>query len=108
MARMSAQKQLVEDLWSIRTVLTPKDNWTQGSDARDANGNACYPDMKEAVCWCFNGALELVGRAPVREAVLDAVWNTVGGSPISFNDGHTHRQVLAAIDKTIKRESALL
>ena len=51
--RLSATAALVLD----RAADLCLKGWTRVANARDANGNSCYPSSPEATCWCATGAL---------------------------------------------------
>lgn len=40
----------------IKELLSDETKWTQGSYARDGNGEATNPVGPNAVCWCLLGA----------------------------------------------------
>jgi hypothetical protein len=39
------------------TIKLLSQGWTTGTWARNANGNRCKPESKNAVCWCPEGAM---------------------------------------------------
>jgi hypothetical protein len=41
----------------IKELLTDESKWTQGSFARDKDGNKVGLATPEAVCWCISGAV---------------------------------------------------
>lgn len=50
-----------------------KKGWTTGTFSRNANGKACSPRSKKAVCWCAEGAIK--AAAGGNEEHYDAVWS---------------------------------
>lgn len=58
----------LEDDWDPNTIARrvlelyggDPTRWTQGANARDANGNKCEPEEPQAVCWCLVGAVTRV------------------------------------------------
>lgn len=95
----------VEILIAARALITPPDKWTQGEIARDDEGNATSPTAMDAVCWCAQGAIAkvagghyLIGAFYARDTLRKVAGNKV----FNFNDGHTHAEVLAALDRAIE------
>lgn len=107
--------ELKEQLKAVRELLTPPENWTQGSNARDKSGEPVYATAKEATCWCLWGAWEKVQRSPVtleammsesgkdfayRDRLLDAAAK-LGLSNVhtvsDVNDFHPHETVLKVL-----------
>ena len=88
-----------------RNLIAKPENWTQGVCARDIDGNEIGIDSPRAVCWCSLGALEKVGEdvAGVEWYVLlHFLEKEIGfGHVATFNDSHTHEEVLAMFDKAI-------
>lgn len=105
---MRYQKQLVEDLWSLRFVLTPKSNWTQRVNARNKLGIGVEANDPSATCFCLQGAAINVCSDDLQ---FKRLWQAIQRScalPLTLNDSVNtkHRDVLDLIDETILRESA--
>jgi len=41
----------------VRDLLIDASKWTTKTSARNAEGEACSPISKDAVCWCLSGAM---------------------------------------------------
>lgn len=85
----------------VRTTFaefTP-DNWTQGTSARDANGNGVPPYSPNAVRWCMIGWMDHVGTAQeVYWAMYRAVKIKYGSPHISHvNDNATSFEDVKAL-----------
>lgn len=99
--------QLKTDLQQVRDLLADPKRWTQGSYARDADGNPLSYRHPDAVCLCLDGAvIEIAGdtegaRYTEMQAHLEA--QNDGNNYANFNDAEdtTHADVLAFLDKAI-------
>ncbi len=95
-------KTTKEILTEARSLITDRDNWTQGFFARDSEGLKIGARDTDAVCWCAWGAL---GRSANEDEYATA-WQQLTlfmeGSIARFNDSHTHEEVLTAFDKAIE------
>lgn len=90
----------LETLKAARELISDPKRWTQKTSARDSKGRPTFADEEEAVCWCAIGALSHVNREKLITCcgVLESVM-PVGIA--TFNDSHTHEEVLALFDKAI-------
>jgi hypothetical protein len=88
--------------------------YLDGAVRRNMAGFCVEYDSSDAVCWCLMGAikveaLKLVGRGLDFEEVqkVDKLLCSVHGmdSSITFNDSHTHEDVIYVLDATISRFS---
>jgi hypothetical protein len=88
-----------------RNMIAKPENWTQGVCARDIDGNEIGIDSPKAVCWCSLGALNEVYSDVTYDgwwALINFLNQEVGfGHVATFNDSHTHEEVLAMFDKAI-------
>ena len=111
----------VETLQGMRDLLANPARWRQGRRAANARGEFVNPTSVLAVCWCIVGAYEKVTKPPnayVEEhpttvysafesdpagVYLQAQVKTEGPSvnAWSFNDSHTHPEVIGLIDAAI-------
>lgn len=89
-----------------RELIADPERWTQGTYARDADGNRVYYDSPAAVCWCSQGAVlkfePNVRRAYEVVSVLGRV--TPGRNLVLYQDLHTHAETLAVWDAAIAAE----
>jgi hypothetical protein len=114
--------QILSDLRALRGLLEAPEHWTQGADARNANGITTFTKDREACSWCLTGAAYRVTMGEgsylfnnqrfqrLVAALIDTL-GTSGDAPlvsncllvIKFNDvrGRTHGEVLDLIDRTI-------
>jgi len=95
-----------EILQKARDLISDEKNWTQLSEARDANGHPTLAEGPTACSFCINGALQKVcpdycGRINARHVL--AVEVGYGRSISKFNDTHRHDEVLSLFDRAIKR-----
>lgn len=44
-------------LRAVRELLSAPERWTQGENARDAEGHYVSPECPQACCWCLEGAI---------------------------------------------------
>lgn len=104
--------QLLTDLKAVRTLLTDPARWTQLASARLADGHTIRPDgtwvrtdSEDAVSFCLLGAIRRVCRR--HQDAWDALTNQLTTQSISsFNDSHTHEEVLGLIDAAIRDAQA--
>lgn len=84
-----------------RALIEDPKRWTTGQNARDAEGEECYPTQTFAVCWCAEGAIIRSSRLSRRNKALDRA--RIGGARIcDVNDGPDgHKRVLARFDEVI-------
>lgn len=106
---MSAETAAV--LRKARAKIEQPERWTQRVFARNRAGVVVHPTDGDAVCWCAAGATSY--SAP-NTCVLGTAWNALdaaaqalGGSGVTtWNDDHTHAEVLALFDAAIAAEEA--
>jgi hypothetical protein len=94
-----------EMLTEARSLI--KKGWTQGSFAKDVNGNEVDPKSSQAVSWCSLGAMEAACYCPrdSRLPILDILRRAAGTCVISDWNDHpntTKEEILAAFDKAIE------
>ena len=93
-----------------KAVIADPKHWTQGSYAKDAEGQASAPAKSDAVCWCSLGALDMVAHeehaydarfAAIRyltKVSVECGYNDIPG----LNDNSSHEAVMKAWDEAIK------
>lgn len=90
-----------------RALISEASRWTQGCAAEDETGTSVPSDDESAVCWCSLGALHLVnylyGDVEKATAMLK---NAMDGYIWTYNDFHTHEEVMAKWDVAIARAAA--
>lgn len=109
-------------LIKVRELLAPRDQWTQGTFARAADGRPVQSASPDATCWCLLGATHKVcggNTAPLtaetKAALTRTLWamrgypdveDTLSPELTDFNDrprmGRNHEEVLALIDTAIE------
>jgi hypothetical protein len=94
-------------LRQARDLISDASRWTQGDNARNRFGQSCPLDSSAAVCWCAMGALKRVNPALAWEA-RNALAKVIDDSVVTFNDQHSHAEVLAAFDQAIAQEEQRL
>lgn len=93
-----------------RNLIADPVRWTQGTYARNAEGEPVGVFADAAVCWCAVGAIDRAAevlipdfdvnpRLPL-QSVLYKRYGEIGIT--NFNDRHTHAEVLAAFDAAIE------
>lgn len=93
-------KQLLQ---AVRDLLSDKSHWTQYVSARDAKGKQVEAQSNKACAWCLIGAFRKL------EPDLDKRWEARvylmshldTHSTGSFNDTHSHEEVLQLLDKAL-------
>ena len=102
--------QVVKLLKDARNLIAKRENWTQDDFAKTADGNGVYSKSDEAVCWCSLGALTKSSPPDEDKQIKNLaklLLSEAMDSPITtFNDSHTHEEVLAAWDKAIELAKA--
>jgi hypothetical protein len=64
----------------VKDILSNASKWTQGADARDADGRACDVDSPAAAAFCLRGAvLRAYGEGDAALTALEKVKRAVGG-----------------------------
>lgn len=107
-----AERSTVEILRAARERITPVEAWTQDrlSDAITVLGDfeLAKPALLKGTCWCASGAM--LCEAPTYFAfqlAAELLIRAAGDEELaeegitSFNDSHTHLDVLAAFDNAI-------
>lgn len=98
----------VDILRSARDLISDEKRWTQSAEARDDRGSEIRALSPKATCFCAIGAIakasEYVHFSNEINA-RDLLRKQLGGGHtiVSFNDTHTHAEVLAVFDRAISR-----
>ncbi len=99
-----------DQLEAVYKLIEKPENWCKSTAARDADGFGCEPRSSRAASWCIAGALEKVGaqRGFYDSHDLDAERKAVLGvsETGTWNDTHTHTEVLALLKSAIERAPA--
>jgi hypothetical protein len=104
-----------ELLKAARAKIEKPENWTKGTNARDANGNPTAAYSPAAVCFCAIGAIHSITmprtlpNLDARTAMVRALMHFHPNCFVSdFNDAPTttHANVLALFDEAIANEEA--
>lgn len=91
-----------EVLIAARAKIEDPKNWTQGECARDSKGKEVHSRNERAVCWCSIGAIaHASGFYYGFDKTIAALESVIPGSISTFNDTHTHAEVLAKFDEAI-------
>lgn len=94
-----------EILIKAKSLIDSPEKWTQEVFARDAKKQQVEHKSPDAVCFCSLGALSLVAGkdsydfATARQYLRAAIGDQFIAS---FNDDHTHEEVMSAWDKAIQ------
>jgi hypothetical protein len=98
-------QQAKDTILKVIALIENPEAWTQDVAARDRTGRPVKATDTEACRWCTLGALDKVtdDNASWLEAthrVRKAMWGDIYGASITtFNDSHTHAEVLALLRK---------
>jgi hypothetical protein len=95
----------IETLKAARKLIIDPSHWTQGAFGRDSAGrkrwDGFHPDCTR---WCASGALEKVTGKPLPKSAMRPLQEVMDSVDIAtFNDHHTHAEVLAAFDEAIAK-----
>lgn len=97
-----------EELIAVRKLIEKPENWTQGTYARNKDGETVSTYSSDAVCFCLSGAITracFCNRLLVRETIAKEAAKFTTDPDISpvpqFNDTHSHAKVLALLDRLI-------
>lgn len=82
---------------TVLELLSDPAHWTQGFLALDADGISVDPESTRATCWCLEGAIQKC--YPRHEDYLEVRTKLAqhGINHITFNDNHSHAEVLDLI-----------
>jgi hypothetical protein len=105
-----------DQLEAVYKLIEKPENWTQEYYARDSAGQpVCDEDGDEiesecsalsaaATCWCIWGAAYKCGIIKRNDSdFVAALGFTDSCEPHTFNDSHTHAEVLALLKSAIER-----
>jgi hypothetical protein len=103
-----AERSTVEILRAARERISDPERWTQGrlSDTLHSRSVASFKKDRELLlaggCWCLTGAIgcESPTDQDWEEASRFITW--IAGGLATFNDSHSHPEVLAALDDAIQ------
>lgn len=105
-------RTVAQVLREAKAVIPTPAQWTRKVAARDSRGNRVTPRNERAVRWCAMGAIEKVapgdGLAALEWAAIRALRPHMDDEVPTFNDSHTHAEVLAAFDAAIAEQEAAL
>lgn len=91
-------------LVAARKKIEKEENWCQRASARNIHGKPVLSNSPDAVQWCllgsFSGAEEHYHKFQTTLLKHMSPEGTIFVS--SFNDSHTHQEVLELLDKTIE------
>ena len=100
-------KEVADVLRAAREKIAVPERWTQGTFARQKEGNPIGPLEPNAVCWCALGAVIAVAGRSLPALYARATINRMyGGDFAWFNDTSTthHADILAVFDRAIAAE----
>lgn len=104
--------QLLPALDRVIKLLSDPDNWTTGASARDEADARVSVGNPNAVSWCLLGAISKEGgygfnRDALMNLVSEIIQEQHDGeeyySVASFNDHHTHEEVMNVLTLTRER-----
>jgi hypothetical protein len=89
----------LEQLRAARDLISAPERWTQHAPARNVNGEPIPSYEAAAVCFCSVSAVHRVGQAWKTLPILSRF--SFPQTVTSFNDTHTHAEVIALFDAAI-------
>lgn len=91
-----------DSLIRARARIADPEHWTQGVVARGKSGRSVRPRGKAACKWCAVGAVvKEVSYFSAQTRCISALSAVCGTLLGTFNDTHTHAEVLALFDAAI-------
>ena len=99
-------KSVLETLEAARKLITPEEAWlTGGRTTRTAGGEFCTFSYPGAASFCAMMAINRVSPEDrEHKKAVFGLMDKVCGMPFdTYNDTHTHKQVLAAFDAAIEK-----
>ena len=91
-----------QNLLTLRDLLSDKSKWTQEVCARDKNDEEVSPGSEEACKWCLVGALMRIDLHTEKEHDEICIYlNKKIGGIGTFNDTHSHEEVMQKLDELI-------
>lgn len=104
----SAWRQTLANLTAGRRLISDPGKWTVGAAARTATGLYLSSGSDaDATCWCSYGAIQKVAgdlveaEVIVLRAVVRAYAGDYSATIVTFNDSHSHKEVMAVWDLAI-------
>lgn len=97
----------IDFIRKAREIISDESHWTRGELARDARGDDVPPLSPRAHCFCAVGALARATKLRTDTVdsarIMNQIRRVCGIDFLSdYNDSHTHAEVLAMFDKTIR------
>ena len=95
----------LEILQAARELISVPERWTQGCLARNRAGKECSFRSNDSVRWCSIGALNKISTLNIVSHALVFLSKAVSVKTNKFstwNDTHTHAEVLQAFDRAIE------
>lgn len=89
-----------DDLERVYALIEDPERWAKGFYAYNAQGAECDEHSASAVKWCLDGAFNKCGLDSVYS---EQVLHLQCGQTPTFNDTHTHAEVLALLRAAIER-----
>jgi hypothetical protein len=93
-----------ETLKAARELIADRKHWTQDANARTKRNRIVAVNAPGAARWRAWGAI-LRARGTADTEAFSALSKEIGGMIVTFNDTHTHKQVLAAFDAAIENRT---
>lgn len=108
-------KTVVEILKEAKSLIDTPEKWTKETYARSTSGGVISEHEDGAVCFCSLGAFFRVAKS-ADVVYMDSGWDILikavklikptAYSVATFNDNHTHAEVMAMWDKAIELAAA--
>lgn len=89
---------VVSELLEVRDLISDPAHWCQGQFAKDCTGLHINSRDPRACQWCLEGALL---KCHASHTTFNAIYAATDGSPVQYNDTHTHAEVVAVVDRVI-------
>lgn len=92
---------VVEVLEAARNLISDPEHWTIEVCARDKDYQACGSKDPRATEWCAIGAIVRYAVDPIIKLIARKFLEDIVGDIGSYNDSHTHAEVIAVFDAAI-------
>ncbi len=100
----------IDILKNAKILIFKKENWTQGTGAKDIKGKPVDVMSDLAFCFCSLGAIyKTCDNKTFKEETTarKVLAKAMNGVIATFNDSHTHQEVLQKFDEAIEMAGSI-
>lgn len=102
-------KQVITNLRNCKKLITPRDKWCQGVQARTKEGIKILDNSSRAYSYCIAGAIRKVLSNFIYDIEAfpeyEYLTKVMNEDAVIYNDTHTHEEVLAKFNEAIELAS---